>query len=43
MRSIRTDLAMEARELYQEESKQEIPGVEVDNEHKDGILITRVE
>lgn len=42
MRSIRTDLAMEARELYQEESKQEIPGVEVDNEHKDGILITRV-
>ena len=40
--SIRTDLALETRELYREKTKQEIPGVEVDNEHKDGILITRV-
>ena len=42
MISIRTDLALETRELYREKTKQEIPGVEVDNEHKDGILITRV-
>lgn len=26
----RTDLAVEAREMYREEKKQEIPGVEVD-------------
>ncbi len=43
MRNIRTDLALEARELYQEESRQDIPGVEVSNEHKQGILITRVQ
>jgi len=42
VRNIRTDLALEARELYQEENRQSIPGVEVSNEHKEGILITRV-
>lgn len=42
MSSIRTDLALEAREIYKEKVNQEIPGVEVSNEHKEGILITRV-
>ncbi len=43
MFQIRTDLAMEARELYQEEKKQEIQGVSVEQEEYDDIKITRVE
>jgi len=30
MFQVRTDLAVEARELYREDKKQEIPGVEVE-------------
>ncbi len=38
----RTDLAVEAREMYREEKKQEIPGVEVDVTEKEGVKVTRV-
>ncbi|MFV9567314.1 GPR endopeptidase [Thermoanaerobacter mathranii] len=39
MYSIRTDLAVEARELYKE---REIPGVKVAEKHLDGIKVTKV-
>ena len=42
-RNIRTDLAIEARELLMGEVRQEIPGVQLDTEDVDGIHITRVE
>lgn len=42
-RNIRTDLAMEARDMAQSGSKQEIPGVRVDNVRLKNINITRVE
>ena len=43
-RSIRTDLAMEAREMVQEQNQYEIPGVEVESVKPDeDIAITRVE
>jgi spore protease len=38
----RTDLAVEAREMYREENKQEIPGVKVDVSEDSGIKVTRV-
>jgi spore protease len=42
--NIRTDLAMEAREMAQERSRQEIPGVNVENVYPaEDISITRVE
>lgn len=40
--SIRTDLAMEAREIVREQTKQEIPGVEVDVDRSKNMVITRV-
>lgn len=42
---IRTDLALEARELWQEgrEAAEEIPGVTFDEEQRDGIQLTRLE
>ncbi|MCC5910322.1 MAG: GPR endopeptidase [Clostridiaceae bacterium] len=43
MFQVRTDLALEARELYQEDKQQEIPGVAVDQEELSHTLITRVE
>ncbi len=43
MRQFRTDLALEAREMYQEETKQEIKGVAVEQEEAKDITITRVE
>ena len=39
---IRTDLAIEAREMVQERKKEEIPGVKMDVEEKGDIKITRV-
>ncbi|MDD3839081.1 MAG: GPR endopeptidase [Clostridia bacterium] len=42
MSNIRTDLAIEAREIYQEDKKQEIPGVEVKVEKLQDINITNV-
>lgn len=43
MFQVRTDLAVEARELYKEEKQQEIPGVEVEKaEVENSIEITRV-
>lgn len=43
MFQIRTDLAVEARELYKEKNKQEIPGVEVEKSEIDNeIEVTRV-
>ena len=43
-KSIRTDLAMEAREMAQEQNQKEIPGVRVENvEPVEDIVITRVE
>lgn len=43
MFQVRTDLALEVRELYQEEKQQEIPGVAVDQEELENITVTRVE
>lgn len=43
MRSIRTDLAIEAREMAQEQSKFQIPGVKVENVELENIKVTRVE
>lgn len=43
MFQVRTDLALEIRELYKEEKKQEIPGVKVDKEELQNVTITRVE
>lgn len=43
MAGIRTDLAIEAREFYnKQENRKDIPGVEVDVEHKEDVTITRV-
>lgn len=42
MFQIRTDLAIEAREIFQERSKVEIKGVEVDKEEKENYKVTRV-
>lgn len=42
MINIRTDLAIEARELYKEEQNIEVEGVEVEKEESDEIDITRV-
>ncbi len=40
MIEIRTDLAIENRELYQEENKEEVPGVEVEKEEGKDYIIT---
>lgn len=42
MFQVRTDLAIENRELYQEENKREVPGVEVEKEDEENYTITRV-
>lgn len=42
MISIRTDLAIEARELYSQERKKEIPGVEVDVKRGENMTVTVV-
>jgi spore protease len=42
MYSIRTDLAIEAREIYKKENNKEIPGVEVDVQKEENITVTRV-
>lgn len=43
MFSIRTDLAVEARELYKKDSGREVPGVEVDTNNEDeGINVATV-
>jgi len=39
---VRTDLAIEARELYKERNNQEIPGVEVEKKEDTEYTITRV-
>ena len=39
---IRTDLALETRELYKENTKQEIPGVEVEQKEEEFASVTRV-
>lgn len=43
MFQLRTDLAIEAREIYQEEKNKEIPGVAIDNEEIGDVIVTRVE
>ena len=45
MRNIRTDLALEAREMYSEENRGdiEIPGVKVDKKELEDGIITKVE
>lgn len=43
MFQLRTDLALEAREIYKEERNEEIPGVAVDNEEIGDVIVTRVE
>lgn len=43
MENIRTDLAVEAREMYKKDNKREVPGVEVSEDHEEeGINITTV-
>ncbi len=42
MFQVRTDLAVEARELYSKEKKREVPGVEVKKEEGEKISIVRV-
>lgn len=42
MRSIRTDLAVEAKEEYEKSKKGKIPGVEVDEVKGDTLMVTRV-
>ncbi len=42
MRNVRTDLAIEARELYGKGDKSDIPGVVVDVQKDEDIIITRV-
>lgn len=45
MRNIRTDLALEAREMYSEENRKdiEIPGVKVDKKELEDCIVTKVE
>ncbi len=43
MFQLRTDLALEAREIYKEQSQEEILGVSVNKEEIEDVLITRVE
>lgn len=42
MFQVRTDLAIEARELYKKEKEIEIPGVEVDRDESENYSVTRV-
>jgi spore protease len=42
VRNIRTDLAIEARELFGKGDKKDIPGVKVDVQKDEDITITRV-
>lgn len=42
MFQVRTDLAVEARELYKEKTQQEIPGVEVETKEDVNYTVTRV-
>lgn len=42
MINVRTDLAIESRDLYKEENKKEVDGVIVEEEEIDGTLITTV-
>lgn len=42
MNYIRTDLAIEAKEIYQKKNKGEVPGVEVEEENEGDITITKV-
>ncbi|MBS4536868.1 GPR endopeptidase [Clostridium sp. D2Q-11] len=42
MFQIRTDLAVEAREIYNEGKEQEVPGVEVEREEQEDYTITRI-
>jgi len=42
MFSIRTDLAVEARELYKDGHAGEIPGVSIDEKEEDGIKVVKV-
>ncbi len=43
MFQLRTGLALEAREIYKEQSQEELPGVSVDKQEVGDVLITRVE
>ncbi|SHG89196.1 GPR endopeptidase [Tepidibacter thalassicus] len=43
MKNIRTDLAIEAREMYSEDKKVEIPGVKVDRKEEKNYTVTRIE
>lgn len=43
MKNIRTDLALEAKEMHSEQNQDSIPGVKVDQYQDDDITVTRVE
>lgn len=42
MFNIRTDLAVESREIYKEAYKEEVPGVDIETEESENYTITRV-
>ncbi|HYE11473.1 MAG TPA: GPR endopeptidase, partial [Patescibacteria group bacterium] len=42
MRNIRTDLAIEAREIFGKGAQSDIPGVRIDVERTEDITVTRV-
>lgn len=42
MMEIRTDLAIESRELYKEKNNEEVPGVDVEEEKGEDYIVTRV-
>lgn len=42
MFQVRTDLAIEARELYKERTRQDAPGIEVEKKEGDNFTVTRV-
>ncbi|WP_026893698.1 GPR endopeptidase [Clostridiisalibacter paucivorans] len=42
MYNIRTDLAIETRELYREQTNEEVPGVKVERKEEEDYVITRV-
>lgn len=42
MFQVRTDLAVEAREIYNEGKEQEVPGIEVEREEEEDYIVTRI-
>lgn len=43
MKNIRTDLALEMKEMHDEQNQYDIPGVKIENDEKDDIKISRIQ